>query len=294
MKKGRYYEQKTADVVQKFNPSAQVMQGIRVQGKLSKISREVDVELTDPSRYDHIIFECKDHKAKVDIELVEALVTKLQDLGAKKGAIVSNSGFTKGAFNIANAHGIDLLSIVDTDDDKIRTKVFAPNIIEDSYIDSGFCHLDNIQGDFRLNPNINDIQIKTAAGVLTWPQVLANHWNDKEMRDEPKLGERHLKLDNATIIDARGSEITVGQIDITYYVKRRYLFRNMELLDTQGIYNVAQQTYQTNSIKSEVIRAQDLSNPDIWKPINEDEAKAMVVPFRMTIATPLPTKNELA
>src|SRR5689334_12865736 len=123
MKKGRYYEEKTAKLVQRFNPKAQVMHGIRITGKLTKISREVDVQLIDPSQYDTIIFECKDHKVKVDIELVEALVTKLKDLGSKKGAIVSNSGFTKGAYSAATAHGIDLLSIVDTGDDKIKTHV---------------------------------------------------------------------------------------------------------------------------------------------------------------------------
>ncbi|HEY1645003.1 MAG TPA: restriction endonuclease, partial [Candidatus Saccharimonadales bacterium] len=175
MKKGRYYEEKTAGVVQKFNPQAQVLQGIHVTGKLSKVSREIDVQLIDPAKYDHIVFECKDHKAKVDIELVEALVTKLKDLDTKKGAIVSNSGFTKGAYNIAAAHGIDLLSIVDTGDDKIRTQVFAPHIIEDTYVSAGSLRLDNMQSMFRLDPNLNATPIKTDYGMTTWADILAEY-----------------------------------------------------------------------------------------------------------------------
>ena len=80
MKKGVHYEKKTAELVSKFNPTAQVVHGVRVRGKLSDVLREIDVHLVDPNNYDQIIFECKDHKAKVDIELVEALCGKLSDL----------------------------------------------------------------------------------------------------------------------------------------------------------------------------------------------------------------------
>ena len=292
MKKGRYYENKTANVVQKFSPTAQVIQGIRIQGKLSKVSREVDVQLVDAARYDHIIFERKDHKAKVDIELVEALASKLKDLDAKKGAIVSNPGFTKGAYNIAKAHGIDLLTIVDTADDKIRTQVFAPNIIDDTYVDSGGVRLDNLQGDFRLNPNVHLTQIKTDKGLMTWSEILAEQWNEVEMKARPQVGQHFLRLDNQTIVDYVGNEIKVGQIEITYIVKKRYLVRNLRLLETQGIYNVAEQTYQTNSIKTEPVRVQDLSNPEMWTEIDEEKANSLDVPFRMTIATPLPTKQD--
>ena len=292
MKKGQYYEKKTAAVVQKFNPAAQVIQGIRIQGKLSKVSREVDVQLVDPAKYDQIIFECKDHKAKVDIELVEALVTKLKDLDAKKGAIVSNSGFTKGAYNIAQAHGIDLLTIVDTADDKIRTQVFAPHIIEDTYISAGGFRIENMQGMFRLNPNLHSTPIKTNNGTTSWADMLADYWNETGMKSHLEPGEYDLVKENVTIIDVDGREVAVGRLTIKYIVERRYYLRNVRLLDTQGIYNVAKQTYQTNSIKSEIIKVQDFSNPKIWTVIDEATAKSMDVPVRMVIATPLPTKQD--
>lgn len=293
MKKGKYYEKKTADVIQKFNPTAQVMQGVYVEGKLSKISREVDVQLVDPTTYDHIMFECKDHKAKVDIELVEALASKLKDVGAQKAAIVSNSGFTKGAFNIAQAHGIDLLTIVDTSDDKIRTKVYAPNIIEDTYVESGDFRISATGSSFRLNPNLHQTQIKTPDGVMTWPELLAKHWNEDEIKTDPEVGQHLLTLEKPTIIDLEGKEVVVDKIEITYNVKKRFLMRNLELLETQGIYDVAQNTYKTSSIKTERVRVEDLDNPKLWTVIDEAQAKSMHVPFRTIIATPLPTKEEL-
>ncbi len=289
MKKGRYYEEKTAGLVQKFNPKAQVLQGVRVVGKLSKLKREVDVQLIDPSKYDHLIFECKDHKAKVGIELVEALVTKLQDLGAKKGAIVSNSGYTRGAYKIAEAHGIDLLSIVDTDDEKIKTRVFAPHIIQDTYVKAGTLQLEGIQGMFRLNPNIHNTLIKTKGGNMTWSDILAKHWNEIGMKSDPQPGEHFIAIDKATIIDNDGREIKVNRVTILYIVSRRYYLRNVKLLDTQGIYNVAKNTYQTSSIKSEVIKVADFTNPKMWTVIDEAQAKSMSVPVRMICTTPMPT-----
>lgn len=292
MKKGRYYEEKTAGLVQKFNPKAQVLQGVRVVGKLSKLKREVDVQLIDPSKYDYIVFECKDHKAKVDIELVEALVTKLKDLGTDKGAVVSNSGYTKGAYKIAEAHGIDLLSIVDTDDEKIKTQVFAPHIIEDTYVQSGSLKLDGIQGMFHLNPDVHSTLIKTENGNMTWSDILAHHWNEVGMKSNPKPGEHFITLDNATIIDNDGKEVIVNRLTILYIVERRYYLRNVRLLDTQGIYNVAKNTYQTSSIKSEVIKVADFSDPNKWTVIDEEKAKSMEVPIRMTCTTPMPTDKE--
>lgn len=291
MKKGKYYEQKTAAIVQKHNPQAQVLQGVHIVGKLSKISREVDVQLVNPGDYDQIIFESKDHKAKVDIEYVEALHTKLKDLGANKSAIVSNSGFTKGATNMAKALGIDLLSLVDTADPKIKTSVFAPNIIEDTYVPAGSLRIEGIPNT-GIPADINGLQIKAGEAFGTWQEILAEYWNKEKMKQSPEVGDHYLARDNATIIDAQGNEAVVGKIEILYQVRKRYFLRNLRLIDTQGIYDVQKGTFQTNSNTTEVIAVKDLSDPTMWEQIDEEKAKSMSVPFRLVSVSPLPTKGD--
>lgn len=290
MKKGKYYEQKTAAIIQKHNPQAQVLQGVRIVGKLSKISREVDVQLVSPGDYDQIIFECKDHKAKVDIEYVEALHTKLKDLGAKKSAIVSNSGFTKGAMNMAQALKIDLLSLVDTSDPKIKTSVFAPNIIEDTYVPAGSLRIEGVPSTGIL-ADINKLQIKAGEAFATWQEILAEYWNNEKMKQSPEVGDYYLAQNDATIIDAQGNEVIVNKIEILYQVRRRYFLRNLRLIDTQGVYDVQKGTFQTNSITTEVIAVKDLNDPTMWEQIDEEKAKSMIVPFRLVSASPLPTKD---
>ncbi len=56
------------------------------------------------------IVECKDHKRKVDRPIIEAFCKKLEDVGASKGIVVSRSGFTKSAIQLANRSRIDVYS----------------------------------------------------------------------------------------------------------------------------------------------------------------------------------------
>lgn len=55
------------------------------------------MRLVDPNDYDFMAFEYKDHARPTDIPLIEAFSTKLIDIGAARGAMVSNSGYTEGA-----------------------------------------------------------------------------------------------------------------------------------------------------------------------------------------------------
>ena len=66
-----------------------------MQGKLSEVGREVDVQFVDPNDYDFMAFECKDHARPIDIPLIEAFSTKLTDSAACDGVRIS--GYTEGA-----------------------------------------------------------------------------------------------------------------------------------------------------------------------------------------------------
>lgn len=121
--KWKHFEEQTFKVVKQLNPDYSVYHNVEITGKLSKTSRQVDVQLIDPKEYDFVAFECKDYKVPVDIPRIEAFVSKLKDLGTSKGAIVSNSGYTKPAVILAKEWGVDLLNLVDTEDPLIRFKL---------------------------------------------------------------------------------------------------------------------------------------------------------------------------
>jgi hypothetical protein len=68
-----------------------------VQRTLSEIGREADAQFVDPNDCDFMAFECKDHALPIDTPLIETFSTRLIDIGAARGAMVSNSGYTEGA-----------------------------------------------------------------------------------------------------------------------------------------------------------------------------------------------------
>jgi len=74
--------------------------------------REFDITITQQVGLFNMltVIECKYHKRPVNPEKVDAFVTKLGDVGASRGAIVSRSGFQRGAKRTAALHNVALLT----------------------------------------------------------------------------------------------------------------------------------------------------------------------------------------
>ena len=138
---GKYFERATSRVLGALRGHARVHPTVTVQGKLSEVGREVDVQFVDPNDYDFMAFECKDHARPIDIPLIEAFSTKLIDIGAARGAMVSNSGYTEGALRLASKLGIDTLALVDTGDPAIKTRIAVTTLTRDLYIRGIFATL---------------------------------------------------------------------------------------------------------------------------------------------------------
>lgn len=79
----------------------------------SGIVRQIDVSIRKKIGFDEalIIIECKQYKKPVSISLVESFRTKLLDLGASYGILVSSNGFTNGAVKKAKHHNIKLYTV---------------------------------------------------------------------------------------------------------------------------------------------------------------------------------------
>lgn len=103
------------DIITKIHretaPHAVITRNDKVQGK-SGVLRQIDVSMKQKEGIYKffIVIECKKYTRPVRIELVEAFSSKLIDVGATTGIMISNTGFTKGAKSIAKCHSITLLS----------------------------------------------------------------------------------------------------------------------------------------------------------------------------------------
>jgi hypothetical protein len=65
------------------------------------------------------VIECKDYSDKVPVEKVDAFVTKSLDVNAEKAIMISKNGFQSGCQDVAQKHGIKLLTLKEKYDPKV-------------------------------------------------------------------------------------------------------------------------------------------------------------------------------
>lgn len=84
---------------------AEISKNTHIVGKFSGVKRQIDVLIklmNDDAITSKIVVECKHYGKKIDVKIVESFIGCLEDVGADKGIIVSEKGFTKAA--ISRAH----------------------------------------------------------------------------------------------------------------------------------------------------------------------------------------------
>lgn len=88
-----------------------------VVGRLSGTQREIDVSIRANvgSSPVFIMIECRDRVTTGDLNWLEAVSSKREDVGADKAVVVSSSGYTAGAQNWAAAKDIELRTTEELD-----------------------------------------------------------------------------------------------------------------------------------------------------------------------------------
>jgi hypothetical protein len=82
----------------------------RIQGRITRSPRQIDIWLEKYSPRHVVAVECKDHFSSISVDKIEAFHSKLEDVGADKGIIIAKSGFQQGAMAAADNYGIILMT----------------------------------------------------------------------------------------------------------------------------------------------------------------------------------------
>ena len=132
MSKWKEFEQLVYQLQQQFSGDAEVVHDTTLPGQDSKTNRQIDilVKRTVGQYPMVIVMECKDYKRAVDVKEVEAFATKLKDIKAHKGALVSGKGFSRAALETAKRHGIDMFRFVDTQSTNWKAYASIPASVE--------------------------------------------------------------------------------------------------------------------------------------------------------------------
>ena len=102
-------------------PNTRVERDVRILDSRGT-SQQFDVLVTIPTagRQLRIGIECKDHRARVKKEAVQAFITKCKESNIHKAVMVARSGFQKGAKATAKAYDVELLVQSEADETTIR------------------------------------------------------------------------------------------------------------------------------------------------------------------------------
>ena len=96
---------------------AEVLRDVHLLGKDSGVKRQIDVLVRQKKGDEEtiILIECKHYTSKINVKIVDAFIGCLEDVGADKGVIVSENGFTKAAIDRAhkgkNDIEVDIVSL---------------------------------------------------------------------------------------------------------------------------------------------------------------------------------------
>lgn len=124
MEAGKEYEELVAIVLRSLDPGAIVDRGEWIEEADGR--RELDVEIrgTGDGQDRLVLIQCKESERPVGVDIVNALKSKRQDLGADGAMIYSNSGFTTPALTKAARVGIETASAVAAGNDEGRVRLF--------------------------------------------------------------------------------------------------------------------------------------------------------------------------
>lgn len=130
-KQWKRFERLTQRIQQQLAPNARVVINETIVGK-SGARNQLDVTLRSRiGQYEFFcVIECKDWNTKVDIDTVRAFQSKVEDVQAMQGVMVSAQGFTSEAHKFADSHNIRLYRLIDAESEKWNEAALIPIILE--------------------------------------------------------------------------------------------------------------------------------------------------------------------
>jgi hypothetical protein len=120
---GKAYQNAVAEVMKALEPGASVQENEWITGPDGERECDVTVRGTLFGEPVLVLIECKDWKKNIPPEVIDALDSKSQDMGAHLAIICSNSDFSSTSLKKAGRKGILAVSVLKSGDLRVRTSV---------------------------------------------------------------------------------------------------------------------------------------------------------------------------
>lgn len=111
------YENEVFETCKLYFTSAKITRDVKIQGRFSKTDRQIDVLIEENigGNTIKIVIDCKLYNKNIDVKTVEAFISMVDDIGAEKGLMITEKGYSESslqrAFNNPNHIELDIYSL---------------------------------------------------------------------------------------------------------------------------------------------------------------------------------------
>jgi Restriction endonuclease len=245
-KDGKQFEILTKEIFEALieNPAyTKVEHDVKLAGKDGLRQIDVLIRAQVSSLSILTIVECKDENKNLDVQYVDALHSKMQDVNANKAVLVARKGFSKTAIQKAKRVGITLCTAMEAKSALWNVGFQVPVVvthIAPKKLDPRFrVFLEaGTQVDYKSAVMINDIYVpEHFRESLIAREIQFNETRESQVWCPQNLGSSHF------IRDVKGNRIDIEQLEIHYQLDIAYYFGYLhDLENTRALLNRTEDT----------------------------------------------------
>jgi hypothetical protein len=214
-------------IYKELTPYADVRWNDHIWGTNSKTSRQIDISIrTKVANHEIlIIIQAKDLKRAADVNIVGTFESVIKDVGAQKGILICNTGFTRPAKEAAKAAKVDLCSAHDASTVNWQTEIQVPVIKRSINVKLTIRH-----SYVRMGPaEIKGIELPN-------PKIALDIFLEKWQRDEisKEAGKHTIQL-SKELMSIDNTDLWPLGSEIEYEIGYRYHFKFFTPSDYRGI-----------------------------------------------------------
>jgi hypothetical protein len=278
-------------------PDAVVTLDDTIIGAESKVERQLDVTIrTTVAQYQLlIVIECKDGARPIDVATMGGFASLLRDVKANKGVMISTSGYTPAAVEMARAQGIDTRTYLDTENIDWKSEVSIPVLIISTKLVSWYVRFSSVPGFPMAAPTDSPFPFIETFAVYGEPlgpiiTLLGRKWHHDESLHEP--GEHRVLLGDHVLIDLDGKR-EHAKLEAFVRVERHNYLGPLPI-EMVGFRDEQNQSISTNKMTSQAIDASRIERGEIpgWREVPSDKDIAINAVMVLHLADALPENSE--
>lgn len=239
-KTGKKFEKLTESIFKKLIKNTEferVEHNVMLEGADGK--RQIDVLVTSESIGIEFItvIECKDYNKKISISTLDGFHSKLVDVKANKGILISRKGFSSKAISKAKRLGITLCTADETENENWESLIDLPVILEEIHL------IDlNLESRFTFPREMTvDLESFIEINGHNMVELIQNKWKRNEFDIDYDQKDQKLTFPELekpyTVKNSAGEKFEIESLEILCNIRRFYFLtstskmRNTQILD---------------------------------------------------------------